>query len=47
MGGGKAHDTALLCKWLGWELGVLDRDSVATWFKVHVSIFANDKVGLS
>lgn len=31
MGTGRAHDTALLCKWLGWELSKLDDYDVVLW----------------
>ena len=30
-GTGRAHDTALLCKWMGWELGKLDAYDVVLW----------------
>lgn len=30
-GGGKAHDTALLCKWLDSELSMAEKDSVVPW----------------
>lgn len=34
-GGGKAHDTGLLCKWLDWELQRADQDSLVIQLHLH------------
>lgn len=41
-GGGKAHDTGLLCKWLDWELQRADQDSLVIQLHLHIILWCEN-----